>query len=320
MVKKLFLRRSLVLSKLHLASYLVVGALILAVVVLRRWPDQNFHLIACDVGQGDALLLQLRDLQVLIDTGKDDSVLSCLEKYMPFWDKTLELLVITHPDLDHFGGAEAVLTNFDVLSLAQLAYQRDTSEYKGLQALVQRKKIEGLIVFYPYSGDRVVTIDELEINCLWPMREEIEKLIIDAETTLSDTIAEKNHQSINHNDLSLTLLLRYKENTVLLTGDLEERGELALLDKGLMTDVDVLKVGHHGSKTSSHEHFLKKVSPEIAIVSVGKNNTYNHPSREVVSRLEQLVKDNLLRTDQDGDIHLVSNGQTFNLLTRLDRE
>lgn len=292
---------------LGLYTSFLLGLLLLSL----SWPDSYVHLVTCDVGQGDAVLFYYGSTQILVDAGKDDTVLDCLETYVPFWDKTIEFVIITHPDFDHYGGIRGVLERYKVNNLAQLPLIKEDAEFELLQQVIQRKKNEGMRVETPIAGSYLIKTADLTATFIWPSAESLQKVLPrnnSTEAQLSDKSDEENDSAVNLNDLSLTLKIEYKEISILLTGDLESNGELALVKSNMITPTDILKVGHHGSKTSSTMQFLQKVRPEIALLSLGKNNQYNHPDQGVVSRLEEHATTHIYRTDQEGSIHLATDG------------
>lgn len=298
------------MSKKH--TFLIsvpIVLLLITCVISKKWPDRYLHFITCDVGQGDALLITLGFTQILIDAGKDTEVLHCLDEYIPFWDRDIELIVITHPDFDHYGGMKGVLERYTVKKLAQLPFKKNDAEFEALQTIVQAKKEKGMAVFSPVAHDYLFRNQDLEIKTLWPQKKLLKTNSTQtAETLLSDITIEQTPETLDTNILSITLLLEYKNSSFLLTGDLEKEAELAVARNNMTMDIDVLKVGHHGSKHGTQAEFLRIARPEIAVVSAGKNNQYNHPDKDVTLRLEQYVKTSLYRTDLEGTIHLYTDG------------
>lgn len=264
---------------------------ILALSVLSIWlalfasQDKNLHLIACDVGQGDAILAIYQNIQVLTDGGPGSSVLTCLEKYMPFWDREIELVVLTHPQLDHYGGLIEVLRRYKVGAF--LTNNIDPST-PSLEALRNAMGGSGARVVKPVVGTSL-RAEMIYLDILHP-----------SETTLST----------NPNDLSVVTLLRFADFKALLTGDIEPEIIDEILEKGLIKDVDYIKIPHHGSKNGLTLELLETSKPEIAVISVGRKNFYGHPHKEV---LEMLASYGLrvLRTDEVGGVEVVSDGNKW---------
>lgn len=266
-------------------------------------PDGKLHIIFCDVGQGDATLVIKGDFQILVDGGPSGSrVLSCLSHHMPFWDRTIEVVVNTHAEQDHLGGLPEVLGRYGVGRLVINGEAGETEAARKIATLVREKKIK---VQLPKAGD-VIRYTNINIDILWP--EEIRG------STLAWTDITEGEKVLGKasglNQTSVVLLLTYGEFKALLTGDIEEKQELALGDMGMLTDVDVLKIAHHGSKTSSNEWFLSKVKPEESVVSVGEKNSFGHPTAVVLDRLDTL-RSRLWRTDLNGEVEVVTNGNEY---------
>lgn len=281
--------------------------------ILLNWPDNNLHVIFCDIGQGDAILISYSFTQVLIDGGKDSKVLDCLSKNVPFWDKRIEVVIASHPDADHIGGLNYVLEQFQCNFIIINGDIKKTSDFKAFKEVVLRRELEKTKVVTVSAGDVITLSNNVQLHIVSPqVKTTVESVenTQNTETALWDTAQMENTDDVSINDRSIVINMRYNNFTVLLTGDLGEQGELALLKKGLIAKVDVLKVGHHGSKTSSTNAFLEKLRPEISVISSGKNNTYHHPSPEALSRLS-IFSQQILRTDEKGTIRIASNGNNF---------
>lgn len=287
--------------------YWSMAVLILLVAVITwQWPSFWPRFVMCDVGQGDALLISHGFVQVLIDGGRDDRVIDCLNSYMPFWDQHLELVVLTHPDADHYGGLATVLQTYTVEKLL-IGATKESADFDRFWEFVQIEQQSGMQIMTPSQGQWLVVSKDVLFEVLWPPG------IPQAETRLSAYSHQKTvkkQQEINYNDESIALLLHFGTTLVLMVGDLEAAGEQALLDRGLLLDVDILKVGHHGSKTSSTPAFLAEIRPEFSLISLGKNNSYGHPHPEVLQRLEDLGSQ-IMRTDLLGSIVLRSSDTSF---------
>jgi len=214
----------------------------------------------------------LGNLQIVIDTGqRADKFWNCYADHVPFWDRQLEALYISHRDKDHDGLVEEIKGKLKVGKLLTDASVNDLLRYRNLQ-------IEVVSGAEAESGGRV----------------------LGANTDNTD---------------SVVLRLSFGEFSGILTGDLDEKGELALLERGVIEKTSLIKVAHHGSKYSSSEKFLKELSPELAIISVGAKNSYGHPNSEVLIRLEG-VGAKVLRTDTLGTIEVISDGHITGVLTK----
>ncbi len=277
-----------------------------------QWPDQNVHLIMCDVGQGDAILITHGFVQVLVDAGLDQATLNCLYQHVPVWDRKLELLVLTHPDADHIGGAKSVFNHYQTAFM--LASHATIRKLTVLGLLPAGENKQSLIpnLLWPRLGD-CLGVDQQMMFCLLAPdldREgnmDLKKTA--AETILSDTDQKLSSVLEVNNYESVTLLAYLNGLKVAFMADLPAVQEVALERRGLIGKVNILKVGHHGSKTSTNKQIVQKMAPEISLISVGKNNRYGHPAPEVLARLSQLGS-KILRTDVDGEVEVII-GQNF---------
>jgi len=303
---------------------------------LAKMPDKSVYLIACDVGQGDAILIQQGFFQVLIDAGPDDSVTSCLEKYLPFTDKKIDVLVLTHYDSDHIGGFAAIAKQYQFANIfAPLSDYKESEVFLELNELFSQMIMKGTRVKQPILGQQIAYRDSsledsapsILFTFLTPAFLEYDFLeninFFQAESRLPETLLSADNpknlanssSTESTNDRSIALLMEYGQLRVFLSGDLEEGGELSILQSALIDRVDILKVAHHGSKTSSSGVFLSQVLPELAIISVGKNNKFNHPSPEVLDNF-QAISSQIVRTDQNGDVKIKLFKDHFCLLDK----
>ncbi len=271
------------------AEHLVLSLVILLIAFVPTiWFSQyrrasELQMWFFDIGQGDATFIQTpQGSQILIDGGPDDTVLQKLSSVMWPWDRTIDAIIITHPDADHITGLVSVLEQYRVKMIIETGARSDTSFMDALAARMVEEDSDHRFV---RAGDRF-TFDDLQLLVEGPMQ------------------TYEHQKPKDANNTSVVLLATYGETSVLLTGDAEIEQESQMLST--LTDVDVLKVGHHGSKSSSSMPFLEKIKPEIATISSGVRNRYGHPHPVILSRLAQ-VRATVYRTDQDGDILLTSS-------------
>lgn len=242
---------------------------------------RNFSLAFFDVGQGDSIFLQAPNgNQVLIDGGPSDAILAKLGRALPFWDRAIDLLILTHPHADHVTGFLDVLKRYAVGMVMESGVNYSTPEYAEWHALLKEKNIPVVIA---KRGQRVHLSKGAYLDVLTPF---------EGFVGVSPN---------NVHDAMVVSKLHYASTTALLMGDAEKPLEYQLLSAGDNLKSDILKVGHHGSKTSTTEEFLHKVSPLIAVISVGRKNRYGHPHQDVIDRL-RVAGVKILRTDQEGDI------------------
>ena len=274
--------------RIILISFALIIGLIWATVF--SLPDSQLHLVFCDVGQGDAILIYRGSTQILVDGGSDQSVLNCLSNQMPFWDREIEIIVATHPEKDHISGLIDVIERYDVKQFVINSLGKDTAVFQEFQKAVLAEKSN---IYFPKTGDKI-KIDSLKMAILWPLSQEN---VLGATTTERDI-----------NDTSVVFQLFYGSFCALFSGDISSKVE-SRLDK--VTPCQVLKVAHHGSKFSTSEEFLKKARPKLAVISVGKNS-FGHPTEEVLRRLSnQAIR--ILRTDQEGEVEVVSDGKKWGI-------
>jgi len=270
------------------------------------WPDSRLHLIACDVGQGDAILIIKGFDQILVDGGPNDKVLGCLARHMPFWDKKIELVVNTHPEADHLKGLVSVLESYEVDQLLANSEINDTDLFTQFHDLVMNKKIK---VYSPREGEKI-KIGGVEFAVLWP-QERVGDLALWTKP-LPDKLAVLGATSTKEslNKYSVVLLLKYGRFTALMPGDIPKDQEARIVSfcqtANCPENISVLKVSHHGSATSTSQGFLDYFKPKEAIISVGENQ-WGHPRQEVLDRLVG-VGSKILRTDLAGDVQITSDG------------
>lgn len=285
----------------------MLGVLAGLVWVGMQMPDENLHVVFCDVGQGDATLIIKGNFQMVVDGGPSgEKLLSCLGDHLPFWDRKIEVVVNTHPQKDHLGGLDELLERYEVKRLVINGVFGGGKDAERLRKLVGERGVE---VVLPKAGD-VLRMGVLQFDILWPEeRMGSEQAWNVKGPTLDMGVAAVLGKNTDVNEISVVGMLRYGEFEVLLTGDIGEGEEKKLLRSGRLVDVDVLKVAHHGSKYSNSEEFIRKVSPEIAVIQVGKNH-FGHPTKEVLDMLAGL-KVRVFRNDLDGTVEIVSDGKRY---------
>ena len=272
-----------------------------AVVALTQLPDGNLHVIACDVGLGDAILITYGKTQILTDGGPDKSVLSCLGKYMPFWDRDVELIISTHPDKDHSSGLIEVVKNYRVGGILINPIDPGTSVYEVLKKEVGGR---GIPVISPVAG-MSLGVGLIYLDILNPSKELYAKLIIN---DLNDNMA-KYLISRDTNLYSIVYILSFKNFSGFFPGDIPKELSDELSKVVTEGGVNYIKIPHHGSVNGLTENLLKSLVPKVAVISVGKN-MWNFPRPEIIDMLARYnVK--VLRTDQAGDIRVTTDGTKY---------
>lgn len=286
--------------------------------LLGRWPDDQVHLIFCDVGQGDSILLIYRFTQVLIDSGPDQSVTDCLARHFPPGDTTIEMVIATHPDSDHIKGFPAVFRHFRVSNLFLIGVGKTTRDFSDFRQAVLELLSRGTRIYLGQAGQHFEIPGKFKLTIIAPRGEVGTLQLFSGQITekqLSDTIHQQEAKYTSINDESIGAFLEIGLYKILLMADIEAPTELALIKSRVLSKVDILKAGHHGSKSSTTQPFLDITRPEYVVISAGKGNRYGHPHQEVLDRLA-IYSSHIYRTDRDGDIEWVSNGSSFQWKTK----
>ncbi|MFA6008017.1 MAG: MBL fold metallo-hydrolase [Candidatus Shapirobacteria bacterium] len=243
-----------------LALYLMILGIYLSI------PDGKMRLIFCDVGQGDGVIIIRGNWQMLVDTGADNGkMVKCLDKYVPFWDKKIEGVMISHWDKDHSGALESIIKSYKIENL--------------FESLPSDDGIEKSINTYKLKAGETIKYGEMNWEILSP-----------------------GDGAGSSNENSLVAVLNYDNKKFMFTGDADMEAEGKMMT-WWNSRVDGLKVAHHGADTSSSLEWLEVIRPAIAVISVGKNNSYGHPKQTVLDNLN-LIGTKIFRTDKEGDIIL----------------
>ena len=216
-----------------------------------------------------------------------EELLEGLGDVMPFWDRSLDLVILTHPDADHMVGLLALSDRYRVEQVLETQLAQDDAAWNYAQGTTQSERITAKQGMTLRAGDVILTV-------------------------LSPAVG-GDELNPGDNATSLVLRLDYGNTSALLTGDAPQAVEAEMLMTGQPVDVDILKVGHHGSNGSSSEAFIAAVSPEYAVIQVGAGNSYGHPSQGVLDRLQNVE---VLRTDLNGRVEAISDGITWQVKTQ----
>jgi len=253
--------------------------------MLFYFKDDNLRVVFFDVGQGDAIFIRTpQKHHILIDGGPGNVVLEKLNRELPFFYNSIDLLILTHPHDDHVSGLIEVLDRYKVKEIVSTGVLGESTISKKWNELINEKGYKE-----SRAGQKIFAND-FYISTLYP----IESL--------------KQEKVKDLNAISVISLFNFKDKyRFLFTGDAytaQEKELISQCEEANNCDnlaVDVLKVGHHGSKISTSENFLEKVMPKVAVIMVGADNRYGHPHHEVIERLENFNV-NVMRTDRDGDV------------------
>lgn len=281
---------------LHIKTYLrwyfllllIVLATILLTVLLRPKKEGILTFVVLDVGQGDALYIESpTGTQVIVDGGPGNNLLKALPKVMPFYDRSVDMIVVTNPDSDHYEGFIKFLDKYKVDNILEPGTTNSYPAYSVLENKVKQKNITKTL------ARRGQTID------------------LGGGAYLQVLFPDRNVSEVSPNTGSIVMKLVYGETSVMLQGDSISNIEQYLLElDGDYLKSTILKVGHHGSKTSTTEEYVSKVSPDFAVISSGKNNSYGHPHKETLETLDSL-KIPTFDTCNNGRIVFESDGKNF---------
>lgn len=295
------------ISKQRLLLFTGTGALMCALlfgIFVATFASTRDRLIVTmfDVGQGDAILIRTPYQQnIVIDGGPDGRISEKLSGRLPFFDRTLDLVVLTHPHADHVTGLVDLLDRYRVRKIVIGPASHTTAEYRTFLETVFSHRIPLETVG---GGDVFRFGSDCALAILAPG---------DMPIATSRTTGEREQEREQDlNDSSIVATLTFNTNEFLLMGDAGRRIEQELLARGAIDDIDVLKVGHHGSKGASTDEFLAVARPEIAIISSGRGNSYGHPHRAALERLKA-ARAAIWRTDEQGDVELVSDGRIISI-------
>jgi len=274
-------------------SAVFVSLVLFAIIVIRmllfiEYPefsdqvkgDGSLEITFLDIGQGDATFMTFPDgTQMLVDCAVDARILEALGRVMPFYDKTIDYVLITHPDKDHYGGCIDVFDRFDVGDVIYTGKEKDNVFYDSfVDAMSDEDE-----AYTRINSERMWTFGDAELHFLYPDHDVV-------------------GGGDDPNDTSIVLKIAYAGTSIIMTGDAEVSLEKHLIDRyadGL--DADILRVGHHGASNASTQEFLDAVTPEHAVISAGIDNTYGHPTARTLKKLAR-VGATIWRTDLQGDI------------------
>ena len=293
--------------KKHFYLILIILFLTTAFASLAFWrdnPNENKNektkIIFFDIGQGDAMMIDtLKDTQILIDGGDGKNILNKLGEHLPFYDRKIELVIMTHPDKDHLGGLVEVLKYYEVEQILETGIKCDKAICEEWDRLIKEKNIP---VKYAEFGQRIKA-GNIEMAVLYPFENLKDKEVKDsndASIVLKLVINDSLFEVKENSDKNQKILKQVQnDNSILLTGDAGFPVEKDLISQNINLESRILKVSHHGSKNATSNEVLKLVNPEKAIISVGKNS-YGHPATELLNRLKNMNIE-IFRTDEGGD-------------------
>ncbi len=299
------LKRVFTYPKISLLIIFIIGLFFVWREVLDFRPSNELFVAFLDIGQGDAIFIETPNgNQIIVDGGPDNSISQHLAKLMPLFDNSIDMIFVTNPDKDHIAGFIDVLEKYEVGAVVEPGTMPETAVYKELEKKID-EEVKGV------GTKKIIARRGMDFK-------------IDNEVHLIILFPDRDVSTFSTNDGSIVAKLVYKNTSVMLTGDTTDdmEGYLVELDEfshkkfsqalsGMFfLDSDILKVAHHGSKTSTSEIFIKAVSPDVAVISAGENNRYGHPHEDVLGRLSKSDISTLV-TFKEGTVMFKSNGEIF---------
>ncbi|MFZ5364084.1 MAG: ComEC/Rec2 family competence protein [Patescibacteria group bacterium] len=269
---------------------IILAAAILVGISLFQWVEEGKRLEVnfFDVGQGDAILIKTPDHQrILIDGGPSNAVLNKLGENLPFFEKEIDLVILTHPHADHLDGLIEVLKRYKVKKILTTGVVHTTPDYL---VWLEEIKNQNIPVEIAIAGKMFDFGGGVEMEIFYP----------------PEDLTGKSAEDLN--DTSIVGKLIFGQTSFLFTGDAEKEAEEKMIASGFDLKSDVLKIGHHGSRNATSENFLETVNPKFAVISVGENNSFGHPNPTIINRLERVGVE-IFRTDEEGDIKITSDGE-----------
>ena len=287
MLPILFIYKHLINGGHLLKRLLFIYILIIIIISLLIPSGKNNYLSihTIDVGQGDSILIQTPNAKNILVDGGDDNSHYIVSNYLKNQNvKNIDYIIATHFDSDHIGGLDNIIDKFNVSNIYAPNYESDTLSYKNLITSCSNKNLN---IKYLSNGDFINIEDDINLMVLGP-----------------SYIQDENNLN------SIIFKIDYRNKSFLFTGDAEASNELSIINSYNLNDIDFLKVGHHGSSSSTTSEFVKEISPDVAVISCGYKNQYGHPHK---STLDNLEKNNVLtyRTDILGNIVFYSDGDTI---------
>lgn len=242
-----------------------------------------------DIGQGDSIYIEAPNgRQMIVDGGPNESLMSALPDVLQFGDKTIDVLVVTNPDADHYSGFLPLIDSYEIGAIVESGTTSDTALYNSFQDLISEK---GTLHLEAYAGQRIILDKENDVY--------LEIIFPDRDVATWDS-----------NDGSIVSKLVYGNTSVLLMGDSTKLTEGIVVSGSDLSGVDILKAGHHGSKTSTGLPLLQESKPSVVVISAGENNKYGHPDEETIENLNEMNIPYLVTMDE-GTITFISDGEKF---------
>ncbi|RJR15294.1 hypothetical protein C4579_02685 [Candidatus Microgenomates bacterium] len=302
-------------------KYFLLGSLFglgLLIGLIFYLPDGKLHLVFCDVGQGDGIYIKTPNrADIVIDGGANDRILSCLGQYMPFYDREIDVVVLTHPQKDHIHGLVAVLQRFRVKHFVTVPVTHTIEEYEQVKRLLSQKQVS----IHYLTHNEIFAADQVHFTALWPSIQWLNTELADEgiTTVLRNDVVNSSlvggTTTLDLNQFSLYLYVTYGRFSALFTGDGDASMQEQIFQSGtqLPSNISLLKIPHHGSRTGLLPQTLKLLQPIFSVIQVGKNN-YGHPNQDVIYELS--AYGDVFRTDKQGNIEFIVDLQGVQVVTQ----
>ena len=300
---------------------IVSSLVLLLLVAVWMWGKEFYgrnevlaRIYVCDVGQGDATYIRFSfGVDMLIDGGPTKRVLDCLAGAMPFYDREIDVVMLTHPQADHLNGLVEVVKRFEVGMFVTSPAGNETEKFRELTDELSEKQIQ---VVNLYSGQSLSLGEGAKMEMIWPERSWVADKLCSPSTCPILSSREEPVLGVttdsNLNDFSLMGILTVGDFDMLFTGDGDERiqDEILAMGWGKGKSIEVMKIPHHGSKTGLDNEFLSRFKPLLGVISVGKDNRYGHPAAEMIDMLEEGGVE-VRRTDSQGTVVVETDGEMW---------
>lgn len=276
-------------GKVTSVLFLFCASLLVGCLIIYSSSVKKLQISFLDVGQGDAIFIQTPSgHDMLIDGGAHDKVLEKISQKMGYFDRHIDVIVATHPDADHITGLVPILKKYTIDTIITSSDVGQTNVFEEFKKTITEEQAK---IINAKRGDQIIFGDGVVVDILYPTKN-------------------LNSEDVGTNDASVSLVLTYGNQSVLLTGDLSTKHEGNLFGKTLPRNITIYKAGHHGSKYSNGEQLLSYIKPEYTVISTGKNNKYNHPNPEAVLRL-QTYSQEIFSTIEKGTITFLLDGRSL---------
>lgn len=305
----------------------VVGLVLLLYIFFRSYFFANTRIVFCDVGQGDGAYIRTKEkIDIVIDAGPGSEMAHCLGKYMPFYDREIELAFLSHPQKDHYGGYSSIVSHYTINRFITIPIDNDNKSFNELKKELLAKHTP---IINLYRGDNVIISNNSAIRFVWPTKAFLASNILHKNNNAHNNVLGAYTTSIDLNGFSETFFYSEGNFDILFTGDADSKLLAAISTDPLLlgkvstnggtnvknncgenqclsypNKLEILKVPHHGSKNGLSLDFLKLADPTLSVISVAKKNQYGHPSKQILD-MYQALKKQVVQTKDEGDIKII---------------